>query len=393
MLRPLLFGLLVASSVVPSVRAQELSALVSTSAAAELLDHSVSDQELLHHDPVRGTRAALVPAALAAFFANDASGLVELPGDLDAVFVEPGAGADGAVYVSFASDGGGFEDGDLIQLLPTGAEVAVPENLLVLLIEAEDENVDLDAFHRDADGVVYFSFAEDEASLLLSGDQAGVVRDGAVLRWDPADPAASVLLTEDEVSAMVSTALGATTAIGDLKGLSMGPDGTLVFSVQSPSSHDATVFTEAFGGSVLPGFEEADFDFLDNEEFDALHLGVEAAPALVPQARRPDLGTPAEFSFHGGEPGTLVLMLGALGVGPSSLSTEGWGGMVLAQDALFSSTLHSPALLLTTSDGLGQAHWSVDVPLSLAPVDVFVQAYQLGPTVRSSAPALVELGQ
>ncbi|CAN0303964.1 unnamed protein product, partial [Ectocarpus fasciculatus] len=139
------------------------------------------------------------------------------------------------LLVSFASDGGGFKDGDVLELRASGAQVLYPETFFVIIAEVEDDNVDIDGFHRAADGTIFFSFNEDEDSSLLSGDQAGVVRDGAILRFVQGDTAASVLYTEDEVSLMVSQALGSNVAIGDVKGLSQGPDGSVVFSVQSPS--------------------------------------------------------------------------------------------------------------------------------------------------------------
>jgi len=372
----------------------EFALLFSTSGSAELPDHPVTDQELVSHSPSEGTRAAWPLAALLGFFGEDTSGVHQLPGDLDAVHDSGAFASAGGLLVSFASDAQGFEDGDVLRLAPEGAEIVYPEELFSVICGATDENVDVDAIQLDADGTLYFSFAEDEDSSFLSGDDPGVIADGDVLRWVEGAGQAEMHLTESQIDALVSAALGSSQATGDVKGLARDPQtGALLFCVQSPSAHDASVFSTAGGGSLLPGFDEAQLEFLDSEEFDALSVRGQAFPALRPETLRPVLGEETQVEVYGAEPGSMQLLLIAFDHGAAWLPTLGWGGLVLADDAMFAHSLMVSGALLRVADGGGRAQWSFDVPLGFPAIDVSAQCFELGTSVRASNPILVEGGQ
>lgn len=390
-------ALLCAPLLAPSAAAQtsgEFALLFSTSAAAELPAHPVSDQELVSHAPSEGTRVAYPLASLLGFFDEGGGGLHALPGDLDAVHDTGASPAAGGLLVSFASDGQGWEDGDVLRLSPEGPEVVYPEELFVVVCGALDENVDVDAVQLDADGTLYFSFSEDEDSSLLSGDDPGLIRDGDVLRWPEGATQAEIHLTESEIDALVSAALGSSETTGEVKGLARDPfSGALLFSVQSPSAHDASVFSTDGGGTLLAGFAESDLQFLDSEELDALSVRGAAFPALRPQALQPNAGEELVVELFGAEPGAVQLLLIAFDHAAPWMSTEGWGGLVLADDAMFAHAVMVSGALLRTADGGGHAQWSFDVPPSFPALDVSAQCFELGTGVRASNPILVEGGQ
>ena len=139
-------------------------------------------------------------------------------------------------------------------------------------IGSTDGNVDVDAFTLTDQGVIYFSLADTESSSTLSGSQAGVVMDGAILRSD-GQGNVSILYTEDDVDALLANALGGSPSAVDVQGLAWdAAQQRLLFTVQSPTSHDASVFTDQGGGALIPGYEEADLGFSGGIEMDALTL-------------------------------------------------------------------------------------------------------------------------
>ena len=66
---------------------------------------------------------------------------------------------------------------------------------------------------------------------------------------------------------------GETLKIGDVLGLAYDAVNTaLLFTVQSPSAYDATVFSDVNGGTLVPGFGEVSLGFANAVELDALSL-------------------------------------------------------------------------------------------------------------------------
>jgi hypothetical protein len=281
----LLLSALLAMAVVPDMRAQVPNLLVSLTSDDSLPSELVFDEELVFHAPGAPAHVAW-PSATLALLAGDGNGvqaLHTLLNDVDALHLSnDGPTAAQALYVSMPVDQAGFLDGDVLRFGPGGLEIYIPESFFVLLTGASDGNVDVDAFHEDPDGTLVFSFADNENSVVLSGDNPGVIGDGDVLVWDPATALATILYTESQINAMVSAALGVTTSTTDTTGLARDPaSGELLFSVLSPTAEDATVFSTAGGGSRLAGHEEASFGFTGSPELDALTVASWRFPSLT----------------------------------------------------------------------------------------------------------------
>lgn len=375
--------------------AQELPAVyVSLSADGGLGGAPVEDEEVLLHDPFGPTRVALPGESLAALAGDPGnSGLHHLFGDVDALH-DRGEGPGGGLILSLVSDELGFQDGDLLALTATGLEVLVPEDTLVTLFGISDGNLDVDAVHLQDDGVWLVSFNETEDSTLLSGDTQGVLEDGDVVAWDPAQGTVAVVLTEGDVDALVTAALGSSTSTGDTKGLARHPQsGELLFSVQSPSAHDGSVFSAAQGGSLLAGHSEDDFGFDGAVELDALTVVRTRWPGLTPSEPRPAAGAAFELALRGDEPGALQLVTVSLDLAPAWFTLQGWGGIVLAEDALFGAGLQATAALFTVADGTGVAELTLVVPPTVVDVDLHLQALGWSWPHAASNPIVLELAQ
>lgn len=382
-----------------SAAAPAQDVLVSLSSDGAVGGQAVRDQDLLHHASGGVARVAW-PSETLALFAGDLSGngVAEVFGDVDALHdagPDGGPTALGGLHLSLLSNQDGFLDGDVLRAGPGGFTVRWPESHFVGLVGASDGEIDVDAVHVDDDGSLLFSLAENEDSTLLSGDAAGVVADGAILSWSPGDAAATILFTESEVDGLVSAALGAATSIGDVKGLARDPgNGAVLFSVQSPSAHDASVFTTAGGGTLWSGHEEADFGYEGAAEHDALTIARSAFPSLTVSSSRPQADETLVVTLQGAQPGQAWILLAALGVEDTpSLGLDGWGGLVLAPDALFATMLAAAGNLVMLPDGAGAATFADALGPSVPAIDVVLQAVSPAPTLSSTNPVLIELGQ
>jgi len=377
-----------------SLPAAAQDVLVSLSSDATIGALEVHDDELVRHAPFlpaipgwpRETFAAHVSPA-------DPTTPASVPGDVDAV-CDLGVGelASERVVFSLVSSELGVLDGDVVRLAQEGLVVVVPESVFVTAIGSLDGDVDVDAVHIEEDGTVLFSLTDDEDSGVLSGDEAGKVKDGAILELAPPSTLATILYTESQVDALVASALGLTPSIGDVKGLCRW-NGQILFSVQSPSSDDATVFTDAGGGMVLSGHQEADLGFSGTVELDALTVHQAPSATLVAEAPQPAPGDDVTFALHGGQPGDVYTLLAAFELGPSFVPDAGWGGLVLATDAMLAASLVLTPQLALTVDGNGFSALAVALPATVGPLDVVVQAVRWAPERRSTNPILVEVGQ
>jgi len=245
----------------------------------------------------------------------------------------------------------------------------------------------------DDDGSVLFSLADNEESSFLSGDVQGQIRDGDILYWPAGLPTSSILVTESQVDAIVSFALGTNVTTTDTTGLARHPvSGELLFCVLSPTAQDATVFSVAGGGSIVSGHAEAQLGFAA-PELDALTVAVSRFPALTVNLARPQPGETLRLAVNGAGPGLPIMALAAHGIVPGGLSAAGWGGLVLAHDALFQATLALPGVYLGVSDALGAASVELEVPAGFPPLDVVFQAIELGPTARVGNPLIVQFSQ
>lgn len=391
-------ALLVAASIVVVIpswtpsSAQEL--LVSLSADEAVGALAVADDELVRHAPFVPALLGWPRATFAAHLgAGDALGLASFPGDVDAV-CDRGTGvlASQRILFSLMSNELGVLDGDVVRLEEDGLLVEFPEAVFVDAIGSVDGDVDVDAFHVDADGTILFSLAEDEDSAVLDGDDPGVVKDGAVLELAPGATVATFVYTESQVDALVSAALGVATAMGDVKGVCRS-GGEILFCVQSPSSDDGSVFGDAGGGRVLPGHQEADFGFGSAMELDALTVSPAPAATLAAASAQPAPGSDVVLTLSGGTPGDVYTLLGAYTLGPVLADDAGWGGIVLAPDAMLVSTLSLTPQLVLPIDGNGFASLSVGLPAALGAIDIVTQAVRWTPERRSTNPILIEVGQ
>lgn len=372
--------------------AQTFDLLVSTSADSDLWGQPVADEDVVLHPSGQTARVAVPAASLAALAGDDGSGLHLGFGDVDALHVDPSALVGDGLLVSLVSDEHGLRDGDVFGFGPDGPQVVLSEDELLVAIGSVDGNLDVDAIHRDGSGTWFFSLAEDEESTTLSGDLPGEIQDGAILGWVPGSPAAFVVHTESAVDALVAAALGGSGG-GDVKGLARDPiTGALIFSVQSPSAHDASVFSEAGGGLLVDGHQESDFGFGAATELDALAVAPVTWPGLVVDEPRPPAGGSVTFTVRG-EPGALHLVLISGGLAASGKSLHGWGGLALAPDAFFVAATQALPALLVTTDGLGGASLSLDIPAVQPALDVYVQGFGLGPAIEASNPLVVEVAQ
>lgn len=372
--------------------AQSFDVLVSLVADDTLSGEPARDDDVIAHPP-GGSAYVLWPRETLSLLAGPGSGgkQIEL-GDIDALHDRGGPLASDGLLFSLVSDQSGVLDGDIVGFGASGLEVFLAESAFVAAAGATDGNVDVDAFHLDPDGTILFSFAENEASSFLSGDQAGIVGDGDVLLWPAGSPSAQVLYTESQIDAFVAAALGGSASTGDTKGVARDPTtGEVLFVVQAPSDHDGSVFSTAGGGVLLAGHAEADFQFAGDVEFDALTLPAARWPALTISTCCPQPGEQLQATLRNAEPGAIQVFLLSLAAGPPLLATDGWGGLVTADDLLFAkslATLHAVA-----ADPLGEAQYVLVVPDGLLPLDVVLQVVSLGAPHEAGNPVVIEVAQ
>lgn len=369
--------------------------LFSLSSDASLSAQSIEDEEVLLHRSAGATRLAWPGETLAALMGDPGgTGLFHLFGDLDAIH-DPGLGGPGGEFLfSLSVDEQGYLDGDVLGATDGGYEIVIPEAAFLGAAGVDDGNLDIDAIHRYADGTVLFSFAENESSNLLSGDTSGVVADGDVLLWPAGATVAQMLFTESQIDALVSNALGSATSTGDTKGLAVDPfTGDVLFTVQSPSAHDGSVFSVAGGGMLVPGHDESSLGFDGSVELDGLTVALTTWPTLEVSDPQPAAGSTLVLSVTGEQPGAAYVVLSSLSLDVVWAWLPGWGGATLTQDVLFTTSLSQLPALTMVADGLGRATLPMALPLGLPATDVLVQAFDLGNPHFSSNPIVVELDQ
>jgi hypothetical protein len=372
-------ALLVAAA---TASAQE-SVIFSTTSAATAGFGPLEDTEIALYDASAGITRPWLMAPTGAFFTGDVTGdgATDLWKDVDALYVGQVKKRVVDVIVSFNTGLGGFVDGDLIRLDPAGVlSMFHSESELVIAFAIGDGNVDVDGLHVGPDGRIYVSFADNEASSLVSTDLPGTITDGSIVWWDPVNLAVGVQQTETAIDGLVSHAMGKAVTTGDTLGIAMDRNGVICFSVQNPSTDDASVFSEANGGEYVR--KEADLGLTGAPEIDALDLtpfppaflAARATPRLVPGniSAVVDLDTaPSVRPF--------VLLLSTARGDADLLPFKGMRGVALdALDPLFAASLHDLPWCLGVTDVAGHA----SVTLPPAPVGVvmtlFCQPFDLG---------------
>lgn len=201
----------------------------------------------------------------------DADGLFDFPAGIDAVsLAEPAAFTSLDVTdLWFSSDRDflGFKDGDILRISPLGGvEIVYSELSLDALLQPTSGTIDIDALCIMTPKIVRVSLANNLAGTIL-----GDLKDGDILEWNPGAQTVSLIATEADVQSWVDQATGGSSAIGDLKSLSMLPNTSIMsFTVQAPTAMDASVFSNENGGSLVTKWQESDWSFQQSTELDAL---------------------------------------------------------------------------------------------------------------------------
>ena len=369
--------------------------VLSLSGDGSLGAATIEDEELFLADSA-GAREMIADQSLAFYFGDlNGDGTYDEPNDIDGLDVHPmpfGTPALSGYFLSLLADQGGIADGDIFRFhagAPNGIEVLFDEATLIAATQANDGNIDVDAFAIADDGALYFSLAEDEAT----GPSGVVVEDEVIFVLAAGAATAQVLYDKAALEAMVSQALGATTSIGDVKGLDLF-EGELLFSVQSPSSDDASVFTTAGGGAIH--YAEATLGFANQVELDALAVLTGATfPGVALDAPVAPEGSPISLRVTGVAPGQpfVALLSGNTIPGGSGVAAGGFGAMVLdPTDPVFQVAASNTALLSGVAGADGVGVLTGPAPgTGGSPIDVAIQV--LDAAGRLSAPVVLEVNQ
>ena len=144
---------------------------------------------------------------------------------------------------------------------------------------------------------------------------------------------------------------------------------------------------------MLAGHGESDLGFSGAPELDALSVAASRFPALTVSSGRPQAGEMLVVGLRDAEPGRPHVVLVAFDMSPSAFALDGWGGFVLAQDAMLAVALATAPSLVVVPDALGAASMSSMLPPALLPVDVVLQVVAPGAGPVGSNPLVLELAQ
>jgi hypothetical protein len=327
----------------------------------------------------------------------DGDGFFDFPAGVDALSpaLRVGAIQWTPCDIAFSSDSSfdTFLDGDVLRMLPDGGiEILIAESEFTQALQHQSGSFDLDALSIQAD-VVWFSVKDRLQTILL-----GTVEDGDILRYDRATGGITREYTESQVQSLVDQALGGSSSFADVRALSFyPPTGELVFTVQSPTAEDASVFGVGNGGRVLPNWQEADWDFQVSTELDALAFqpGQFDQPVIlsvdVPYA---DPQSMIKLRVRHGSPNGIVK---GVFTRRRSFAESDWTGIhatYLDQlDPLYQRQWNNGWMHATALDGSGSADfdWSTpDLPATRPYVDHYFQVLDLESS-RLSNPIVIRL--
>ncbi len=322
-------------------------------------------------------------------------GLFDFPNGIDALGYLPSNFSNQPTIfdLAFSTDRDflSFSDGDILQFNPAGGlQVLFQEADLWQLLNPTSGSLDIDALSFENDQSILISLKDN-----LYGTVLGDLLDGDILRWNIGQDSIEIVATEAQVQAWVDHATGGAPAIGDVKSLSLLPHtGEMVFSIQAPTSADATVYGEGQGGRVLPGWSEDDWQFQISSELDALCFPpVVYSQPVVLTTDIPYLqpNTPFQLKIRHAPPQTQLLGIagpnyqiqanGKLGLGftvldPSALPIHFWPG-------------RSAGLLF--SDSSGSAVFDTRTPFLPAGMLSALLWYQVSAQGVWSTPAVVKV--
>ncbi|MBM4016149.1 MAG: hypothetical protein FJ293_14465 [Planctomycetes bacterium] len=353
--------------------------LFSLTASATAPWGTLADTELARFDPVLGRCVPWLSIATGAFYGGDVTGdgATDDWKDVDAIWIGRQIDRITDVYISFNTTHGPWLDGDLLRLAEDGTLQRIhSEAALIAAFGLTDGQVDVDGLHIAIDGRILLSFGDDEASTMLSTDHPGVITDGSIVVFDPARATVSVVLTEGEVDARVSNALGKTTKAVDTLGIAMDAAGVLCFSVQSPSSDDATTFRDRNGGEVL--LAESALQLAGTPEFDALEVVDGSAPFLAARVtpRLVAANVQAQFDVEGPANHLLLVTLSFARGSALAFPEDGFFGLLLEPaDPLFAASLADLPWSYAATDASGRATVLFDPAPAGIVVTIFAQAY------------------
>lgn len=358
--------------------------------------------DVLVYAPSMGTRDLLPAQALAVLVRDaDQNGIFDdAPSEVDAFTGSGGLATDWllstTVTVSLPGSGS-LLDGDVFRMNPDGAlEVVHPEVFFEAITGCS--GVDVDALAEEPSGTLYFSFADDEttvlSSLISQNGGTAVLDEQTVFRLDPGEAEADIHFTKSQAVGFFAQAFGGSpSSVVDITGLAPDPAGApgdlLLTSASSSQSYEGRVVTSRSGG--LP-FQ------IGGIPVDSASLGLGAATKLsalgfTVSPAHPSLrvstsvgsassSTPETVTVQGllpGEPVQLVIT-GPRMTSPWALVSPALPGF----GALFSNTFHpmwslsfqTPVWTLV-ADSMGTATHSFTFAGLLPGVQAVVQAVGL----------------
>ena len=324
----------------------------------------------------------------------DGDGFFDLPAGLDALTCVPrGGGTKLTAYdLAFSTDGGfsTFLDGDLLRMRPNGVlDTWVGEQELLDAIQHQSGSFDLDGVAWK-DDQLWFTVKDPIQSSTL-----GTVDDGDILLYDPYLGQITRMYTEADVQGIVDQATGSSTSIGDVRALSFYPStDELVFTIQSPSAQDATVFGVGSGGGggwIIPGWAEADWAFQEATELDALAFLPEVVvqpPVLSTDLPYLDQNSSAKIRIRHGSPLGLAKGLFSRKRGFEESLWGGAGAIFLDQnDSAYKRQIANGWLHGTQLDasGSGDFDWVTQtLPPQYSYVDLYIQAFDVATRTLSN---------
>jgi hypothetical protein len=332
-------------------------------------DNMVHTDELIMFDSRDAWPRTYLPRSAFQAIMPDANadGLFDFPAGIDALSLKLPADFVNTNYFSFIfstdSNGSNYLDGDILALDPKGdLRVLYSEIQIIQDLNISAGFVDVDALCMRSQEELLLSFRDG-----LQSSSLGTIDDGDIISWNPQTGDASICASEADVQAWVNNATSGGAAIGDVKSISFDRGRqALLFSVQSPSDQDATVFTAAEGGSVFHELSEPSWKFRIPTELDALCFSqqrVTKAPILSVSVPYVQQGSYVKLRIR-----HAFAQANIVGACSSVYKTTLWPGAsvgfsALSRNAIYYRKWPSAGQPTLQSDNYGSADYSFKLPL------------------------------